>query len=130
VQTARILPELPPPQDGRTLARRGPATSEQATLLDDLANASVQGLVATGPRRGRAPAPEGCTTHVVFTPHELIEKLIAVIPRPRGHLVRYHSILGSAAKNRVKAVPRFAPVEVGRSSAGGTFSNVPSARAG
>ena len=33
------------------------------------------------------------TTHVVFTPHELIEKLIPLIPRPRAHLVRYHGIL-------------------------------------
>jgi hypothetical protein len=36
----------------RVLARRRPAAEEQASLLDELANASVQGLVATGPRRG------------------------------------------------------------------------------
>jgi hypothetical protein len=45
------------------------------------------------------------TTHVVFTPHELIEKLIPLIPRPRCHLVRYHGILGPAAKDRAKVVP-------------------------
>jgi hypothetical protein len=45
------------------------------------------------------------TTHIVFTPHELIEKLILLIPRPRCHLVRYHGILGPAAKDRPKVVP-------------------------
>jgi len=45
------------------------------------------------------------TTHVVFTPIELIEKLIPLIPRPRSHLVRYHGILGPAAKDRGKIVP-------------------------
>jgi hypothetical protein len=40
---------------------------------------------------------------VVFTPHELMEKLIALIPRPRAHLVRYHGILGPAAEDRDKA---------------------------
>ena len=41
----------------------------------------------------------------MFTPHELIEKLIRLIPRPRCHLVRYHGILGPAAKDRAKVVP-------------------------
>jgi hypothetical protein len=45
------------------------------------------------------------TTHIVFTPHELIEKLIPLIPRPRAHLVRYHGILGPAAKDRAKVEP-------------------------
>jgi hypothetical protein len=150
---------------------------DQQLTLDHLANASVQGLVATGPRRGcrvlrlggtgedaeaaimgkrcaevagfnvhanvrvgakdrvglehlcrylaRPPIandrlqelPDGRlalrfkqawrdgTTHIVFTPHELIEKLIPLIPRPRCHLVRYHGILGPAAKDRDKVVP-------------------------
>jgi len=150
---------------------KGADDDRQATL-DNLANASVQGLVATGPRRGcrvlrlgisgedaeamimgkrcaavagfnvhanvrvgandrdglehlcrylaRPPIandrlqelPDGRlalrfkqawrdgTTHIVFTPHELIEKLIPLIPRPRSHLVRYHGILGPADLQR------------------------------
>ena len=149
---------------------------DRQMTLDHLANASVQGLVATGPRRGcrvlrlggtgedaetaigkrcaevadfnvhanvrvgandrdglehlcrylaRPPIandrlqelPDGRlalrfkqawrdgTTHIVFTPHELIEKLIPLIPRPRCHLVRYHGILGPAAKDRAKVAP-------------------------
>jgi hypothetical protein len=34
------------------------------------------------------------TTHVLFTPSELVEKLAALIPPPRFHLVRYHGVLG------------------------------------
>ena len=30
------------------------------------------------------------TTHVVFEPQELVEKLAALVPPPRFHLVRYH----------------------------------------
>jgi hypothetical protein len=56
------------------------------------------------------------TSHVVFTPHELIEKLILLIPRPRSHVLRYHGILGPAAKDRDKVVPRAGPVEFGRPS--------------
>ena len=172
----------------RLLARQKDSESNQTTLLDEMANASVQGLVATGPRRGcrvfrlganaedanatitgkrcadvagfnvhantcaragdrehleqlvkylaRPPIanerlselPDGHivlrfkqpwrngTTGVMFTPHELIEKLIPLVPRPRAHVVRYHGIFGPAAKDRDKVVPRSGPVEIGRPS--------------
>ena len=162
----------------RLLESQRPRDDRQISLLDDLANASVQGLVATGARRGcrvlrlgssgadaaatipgkrcadvagfnvhantRARAnerdrlerlvkylarppiandrltelPDGRlaiqlkqawrdgTTHVVLSPRELIEKLIPLIPRPRAHVVRYHGILGPAAKDRAKVVAR------------------------
>jgi len=171
----------------RVLAR-AKSNDGQTSLVEELANASVQGLVATGPRRGcrvlrlgttgpdasaaitgkrcaevagfnvhantcaranerqrleilvkylaRPPIanhrlselPDGRlalqfkqawrdgTTHVVFTPHELIEKLIPLIPRPRAHLVRYHGILGPAAEDRDKVVPRSARPEYGRTT--------------
>ena len=51
---------------------------------------------------------------MVFTPHELIEKLIPLIPRPRAHLVRYHGIFGPAAEDRARLVPTSCPVEYGR----------------
>ena len=53
------------------------------------------------------------TTQVVFTPQELIEKLIPLIPRPRSHEIRYHGVLGPAAKDRHKIVPRSGPVQYG-----------------
>jgi hypothetical protein len=45
---------------------------------------------------------------------ELIEKLIPLVPRPRAHLVRYHAILGPAAKDRYRVVMRTGPVAYGR----------------
>jgi hypothetical protein len=30
------------------------------------------------------------TTHMIFTPLELVEKLAALVPAPRVNLVRYH----------------------------------------
>jgi len=45
------------------------------------------------------------TTHVVFEPHELMERLAALVPRPRAHLVRYHGILGPCASDRDCVVP-------------------------
>jgi hypothetical protein len=173
------------------LARHRPVDDGQASLLHDLANASVQGMVATGPRRGcqvlrlgtgadvveaaitskryadvagfnvhanvrvrandrerlehlvkylaRPPIandrltelPDGHlalkfkqarrdgTTHVVFSPHELIEKLIPLFPRPRSHLVRYHGILGPAARDRDKVVPRSKAIEFGQPPSSG-----------
>jgi hypothetical protein len=45
------------------------------------------------------------TTHVVFEPQELVEKLAALVPPPRFHLVRYHGILGPCAGQRDRVVP-------------------------
>jgi hypothetical protein len=58
-------------------------------------------------------------SHIVFTPRELIEKLIPLIPRPRCHLVRYHGIFGPAAKDRAKVAPTPpAPEAAGANEAG------------
>jgi hypothetical protein len=45
------------------------------------------------------------TTHVVFEPQELVEKLAALVPPPRFHLVRYHGIFGPCASQRDRIVP-------------------------
>ncbi|MCI0410116.1 MAG: transposase, partial [Acidobacteria bacterium] len=45
------------------------------------------------------------TTHVIFEPLELLEKLAALVPPPRIHQVRYHGILGPAARDRRFIVP-------------------------
>jgi len=44
-------------------------------------------------------------THVVLSPHELIEKLCALIPQPRMHLVRYSGVLAPNAKMRPHVIP-------------------------
>lgn len=50
------------------------------------------------------------TTHAVFTPLEFIEKLCALVPTPRAHLVRFSGVLGPAAKWRSSIVPPFEAV--------------------
>jgi len=46
------------------------------------------------------------TTHVVLTAAVLIERLLALVPRPRKHLVTYHGVLAPAASLRSRIVPR------------------------
>jgi hypothetical protein len=56
------------------------------------------------------------TTHVVFTPQELVEKLAALISPPRFHLVRYHGVLGPCASGRDRIVPAGEGVRPAQSS--------------
>src|SRR5437867_5518743 len=44
------------------------------------------------------------TTHAIFEPLEFMEKLAALVPTPRAHLVRFHGLLAPAAKWRRPAV--------------------------
>lgn len=45
------------------------------------------------------------TTAFLFTPHELIQRLVAQVPRPRAHLTRYHGVLAPAFAARAQIVP-------------------------
>ena len=45
------------------------------------------------------------TVALRFTPHELIERLVAQVPRPRAHLARYHGVLAPAFAARAQIVP-------------------------
>jgi hypothetical protein len=49
------------------------------------------------------------TTAFIFTPHELIERLVAQVPRPRAHLTRYHGVLAPAFAARSQIVPHVGP---------------------
>ena len=53
------------------------------------------------------------TTHVVFEPEEFIERLAALVPRPRVHAVVYHGVLGSAARARPDVVLAATPPRTG-----------------
>jgi hypothetical protein len=44
-------------------------------------------------------------THVVMVRIELIEKVAALVPRPRYHIVHYYGVLAPAAKWRRGIVP-------------------------
>ena len=73
---------------------RPPVATERLPLLPD-------GRVAL---RFKRPFADG-TEAVVFTPFELIERLLPLIPRPRKHTIRFHGILAPAAGYRSKVVP-------------------------
>ena len=45
------------------------------------------------------------TTHLVLTPMEFMQRLAALVPRPRLHLIRFHGVLAPNAKLRSQVVP-------------------------
>jgi hypothetical protein len=51
----------------------------------------------------RKPWRDG-TTGFVFEPLELLERLVALVPAPRGHLVRYHGVLAPRSRWRASVV--------------------------
>ena len=50
------------------------------------------------------------TTHLVMSPLEFMQRLAALVPRPRLHLIRFHGVLAPNAKMRAQVVPQ-GPVE-------------------
>ena len=46
------------------------------------------------------------TTHLVMSPLEFMQRLAALVPRPRLHLIRFHGVLAPNAKLRPLAVPQ------------------------
>jgi Putative transposase len=46
------------------------------------------------------------TTHHVMSPLEFMQRLAALVPRPRLHLIRFHGVLAPHAKWRSKVVPQ------------------------
>ena len=47
----------------------------------------------------KSPWRDG-TTHIVMSPLELMQRLAALVPRPRLHLIRFHGVLAPHAKLR------------------------------
>ena len=45
------------------------------------------------------------TSHHVMTPMEFMQRLVALVPRPRLHLIRFHGVPASNAKLRKVVVP-------------------------
>ncbi len=60
------------------------------------------------------------TSHLVFGPMEMMEKLAALVPPPRAHLTRYHGVLGPHARIRSRIVPQV--VEETEACCGGNVS--------
>jgi hypothetical protein len=45
------------------------------------------------------------TTHVIFEPEDFIARLVALVPKPRAHLTRYHGVFAPASPERSRVVP-------------------------
>ena len=45
------------------------------------------------------------TAGVTFTPLEFVERLAALVPPPRAHLVHYHGVLAGRSARRREVVP-------------------------
>jgi hypothetical protein len=46
------------------------------------------------------------TTHLVMSPLEFMQRLAALVPRPRLHRIRFHGVLAPNAKLRALVVPQ------------------------
>jgi hypothetical protein len=53
------------------------------------------------------------TTRIVFEPHQLLARLVPLIPAPRAHQVRYHGVLAPCAGWRDRVVPGGPAAEAG-----------------
>ena len=56
-----------------------------------------------------SPAWRDGTTHLVMSPLEFMQRLAALVPRPRLHLIRFHGVLATNAKLRSLVVPQRPP---------------------
>ena len=61
-------------------------------------NAAVQGVLKL-----KTPWHDG-TTHLVMSPLAFMQRLAALVPRPRLHLIRFHGVLAPNAKLRATVV--------------------------
>jgi hypothetical protein len=78
----------------------------------------------------KTPYRDG-TTQIVMEPLEFMQRLAALVPRPRLHLIRFHGVLAPNAKLRSAIVPSASteanttpldPVETAQSSASARIS--------
>lgn len=53
----------------------------------------------------KSPYRDG-TTHIVMHPQEFMQRLAALVPRPRLHLIRFHGVLAPNAKLRAAVIPQ------------------------
>ncbi len=51
----------------------------------------------------KTPYRDG-TTHVIFEPEDFIARLVALVPKPRAHLTRYHGVFAPASRDRARIV--------------------------
>ncbi|MCY2958982.1 MAG: transposase [Planctomycetota bacterium] len=81
----------------RTIAR--PAIASERLSIDP------DGRVVYRLRRRALPERRDGTSAIVFEPQAFLERLAALVPGPRTHLLTYHGVLAPATQWRDKIVP-------------------------
>ena len=76
-----------------------PALADERVQLNDAGQVEL---------KLKTPWRDG-TTHLVMSPLEFIQRLAALVPRPRLHLIRFHGVLAPNAKLRSLVVPQGPP---------------------
>ena len=76
-----------------------PALADERVQLNDAGQVEL---------KLKTPWRDG-TTHLVMSPLEFMQRLAALVPRPRLHLIRFHGVLAPNAKLRPLVVPQGAP---------------------
>ena len=46
------------------------------------------------------------TSHIIFRPHELMERLVALVPAPRFNMIRYSGVFAPASGRRRRIIPK------------------------
>jgi hypothetical protein len=52
----------------------------------------------------KTPYRDG-TTHVIFEPRDFIARLVALVPKPRVYLTRFHGVFAPNSQHRVQVMP-------------------------
>ena len=86
---------------GRMHYRRGPPVLRPALVHKRLSRTRAGAVVL----QLKTPYRDG-TTHLVMTPLEFLQRLAALVPRPRLHLIRFHGVLAPNAALQSQIVPR------------------------
>ena len=53
-------------------------------------------------------------TYVIFEPEDFIARLVALVPKPRAHLIRYHGVFAPASPDRARVVPKTRAATAGK----------------
>jgi len=70
------------------------------------------------------------TSHLVMTPMEFMQRLAALVPRPRLHLIHFHGVLVPNATLRKALVPVPPPTETTPAHEGDCAHSRPGAQRG
>lgn len=106
-------------EQGETYMADHDADSDEARTLRPLQAAACTYRIAFGPVQCNAAGQvvlklktswRDGTTHLVMSPLEFMQRLAALVPRPRLHLIRFHGVLAPNAKLCAMVVPQ-GPVE-------------------